>query len=37
MVYALSTDLLARLQRPSLLFHNRQPVGDSLSRLTGDA
>ena len=37
MVYDLAGDLFARLQRLSLLFHGRTPVGDSLSRLSGDA
>ena len=37
MVYALAADLFRRLQRLSLLFHSRRTVGDSLSRLTGDA
>jgi len=37
MVYSLAADLFRRLQRLSLLFHSRRSVGDSLSRLTGDA
>jgi ATP-binding cassette subfamily B protein/subfamily B ATP-binding cassette protein MsbA len=37
MVYRLAGDLFARLQRRSLLFHSRTPVGDSLSRITGDS
>jgi len=36
MVYGLAADLFGRLQNLSLSFHNRHPVGDSLSRLTGD-
>ncbi len=36
MVYDLTADLFARLQRLSPLFHSRSSVGDSLSRLTGD-
>ena len=36
MVYDLAGDLFARLQRLSLLFHGRTPVGDSLSRISGD-
>ncbi len=36
MVYDLANDLFARLQRLSVLFHYRQPVGDSISRLTSD-
>src|SRR6266404_3526776 len=37
MVYDLAQDLFARLQRRSLLFHSRNPVGDVLSRITGDS
>jgi ATP-binding cassette, subfamily B, bacterial len=37
MVYALATDLFVQLQRLSLIFHARRSVGDSLSRITGDA
>jgi ATP-binding cassette subfamily B protein/subfamily B ATP-binding cassette protein MsbA len=37
MVYRLAGDLFARVQRRSLLFHSRNPVGDSLSRITGDS
>src|SRR6266404_3474801 len=37
MVYALAGDLFARLQRRSLLFHNRSSVGDSMGRVTGDS
>jgi ATP-binding cassette subfamily B protein/subfamily B ATP-binding cassette protein MsbA len=37
MVYNLAGDLFAHLQRRSLLFHGRTPVGDSLSRITGDS
>jgi ATP-binding cassette subfamily B protein/subfamily B ATP-binding cassette protein MsbA len=36
MVYRLAGDLFAHIQRRSLLFHSRNPVGDSLSRITGD-
>ena len=36
-VYDLARDLFARLQRRSLLFHRRTPVGDSLSRVTDDS
>jgi len=36
MVYELAEDLFARLQRRSLLFHKRNSVGDSLSRVTVD-
>ncbi len=37
MVYDLAANLFARVQRFSLLFHGRTPVGDSLSRITGDS
>jgi ATP-binding cassette subfamily B protein len=37
MVYDLAQDLFASLQRRSLLFHARNPVGDILSRITGDS
>jgi ATP-binding cassette subfamily B protein/subfamily B ATP-binding cassette protein MsbA len=37
MVYNLAGDLFGRIQRRSLLFHGRNPVGDSLSRITGDS
>jgi ATP-binding cassette subfamily B protein/subfamily B ATP-binding cassette protein MsbA len=37
MVYDLATDLFARIQRRSLLFHARNSVGDSMSRVTGDS
>ncbi len=37
MVYRLASDLFARIQRRSLLFHSRNAVGDSLSRITTDA
>jgi ATP-binding cassette subfamily B protein/subfamily B ATP-binding cassette protein MsbA len=37
MVHDLAGDLFARLQRLSLLFHGRTPVGDSLGRISGDA
>ena len=37
MVYGLAGDLFLQLQRLSLLFHARRSVGDSLSRVTGDA
>jgi ATP-binding cassette subfamily B protein/subfamily B ATP-binding cassette protein MsbA len=35
-VYHLATDLFKRFQRLSLLYHSRQNIGDSLSRLTED-
>jgi ATP-binding cassette subfamily B protein/subfamily B ATP-binding cassette protein MsbA len=37
MVYRLACDLFARLQRRSLLFHTRNSVGDSMSRIVGDS
>lgn len=37
MVYDLASDVFAHVQRRSLLFHTRHPVGDSLSRITGDS
>jgi ATP-binding cassette subfamily B protein len=37
MVFDLAADLYDRLQRLSLLFHHRRSIGDTLSRLTGDA
>jgi ATP-binding cassette subfamily B protein/subfamily B ATP-binding cassette protein MsbA len=36
MAYELGADLFRHLQRLSLLFHSRQPVGDSIARVTGD-
>jgi ATP-binding cassette subfamily B protein len=36
MIYDLAAALFDRLQRLSLAFHSKQPVGDSLSRLTTD-
>jgi ATP-binding cassette subfamily B protein/subfamily B ATP-binding cassette protein MsbA len=36
MVYDLAADIFSRLQRLSLLFHSKRPVGDSLGRLTTD-
>jgi ATP-binding cassette, subfamily B, bacterial len=37
MVYRLAGDLFAHVQRRSLLFHSRNSVGDSMSRITGDS
>jgi ATP-binding cassette subfamily B protein/subfamily B ATP-binding cassette protein MsbA len=37
MVYDLGADLFRHLERLGLLFHSRQPVGDTVSRVTGDA
>jgi ATP-binding cassette subfamily B protein/subfamily B ATP-binding cassette protein MsbA len=36
-VYRLGGDLFAHLQRRSLIFHSRNSIGDSLSRITGDS
>ncbi|MEJ7783750.1 MAG: ABC transporter ATP-binding protein [Solirubrobacteraceae bacterium] len=36
MTYSLATDLFAHLQRLSILFHTRRPLGDLMSRVTGD-
>jgi ATP-binding cassette subfamily B protein/subfamily B ATP-binding cassette protein MsbA len=36
MVYDLGADLFLHLQRLSLLFHSRRPVGDTVGRVTGD-
>jgi ABC-type multidrug transport system fused ATPase/permease subunit len=36
MVFDLGADLFAHLQRLSLLFHSRRPVGDTIARVTGD-
>jgi len=37
MVYDLAQDMFARLQRRSLLFHSRNPVGECVSRITVDS
>lgn len=37
MTYDLGADLFLHVQRLSLLFHSRRSVGDTLSRVTGDA
>jgi ATP-binding cassette subfamily B protein/subfamily B ATP-binding cassette protein MsbA len=37
MTYDLAGDLFRHLQRLSLLFHSRRPVGDMLARVTGDS
>src|SRR5579871_566455 len=37
MVYDLGADLFRHLQRLSLIFHSRRPVGDLVGRVTGDA
>ena len=36
MTYGLGADLFLHMQRMSLLFHFRRPVGDSIARVTGD-
>jgi ATP-binding cassette, subfamily B, bacterial len=36
MVYDLAADLFLHVQRLSLLFHSRRPVGDMIARVTGD-
>jgi ATP-binding cassette subfamily B protein/subfamily B ATP-binding cassette protein MsbA len=36
MVFSLASTIFSHLQRRSLTFHARTPVGDSLSRITGD-
>jgi ATP-binding cassette, subfamily B, bacterial len=37
MTFQLAADLFAHLQRLSLMFHNRQPLGDMIARVTGDS
>src|SRR5258706_7535229 len=37
MVFDLAGDLFAKIQRRSLLFHSRNPVGDSMGRVMGDS
>src|SRR6185437_5084452 len=37
MVYDVAEDVFARLQSRSILFHKRNPVGDSMSRVTVDS
>ena len=37
MVYDLAADIFLHLQRLSLTFHSRRPVGDTVARVTGDA
>ena len=37
MTYALGADIFMHLQRLSVLFHHRRPVGDTVARVTGDA
>src|SRR5947209_16918266 len=37
MTFDLGADLFLHLQRLSLVFHSRRPVGDTIARVTGDA
>jgi ATP-binding cassette subfamily B protein/subfamily B ATP-binding cassette protein MsbA len=37
MVFELASDLFAHLQRLSLIFHSRRPLGDTIQRVTGDS
>jgi ATP-binding cassette subfamily B protein/subfamily B ATP-binding cassette protein MsbA len=37
MTFALAADMFAHLQRLSLRFHSRQPLGDTIERVTGDS
>src|SRR5437899_5208380 len=37
MVYDLTCDLFAHVQRRSLIFHSKSSVGDLMSRITGDS
>jgi ATP-binding cassette subfamily B protein len=37
MTFGLAADLFAHLQRLSILFHTRRPLGDLMSRVTGDS
>ncbi|MDB5875939.1 MAG: transporter related, partial [Ramlibacter sp.] len=37
MVFTLAQDLMASLQRRSLIYHRTTPVGDTLMRITGDS
>jgi len=37
MTYDIGGQMFAHLQRLSLLFHSRRPVGDTISRVTGDS
>jgi ATP-binding cassette subfamily B protein/subfamily B ATP-binding cassette protein MsbA len=36
LTYSLGADLFHHLQRLSLVFHSRRPVGDTIARVTGD-
>jgi ATP-binding cassette subfamily B protein len=37
MTFELASDLFAHLQRLSLIFHSRRPLGDTIQRVTGDS
>jgi ATP-binding cassette subfamily B protein len=37
MTFQLAADLFVHLQRMSLIFHSRQPLGDMIARVTGDS
>jgi ATP-binding cassette subfamily B protein/subfamily B ATP-binding cassette protein MsbA len=37
MTFELASDLFAHLQRLSLIFHSRRPLGDMIARVTGDS
>lgn len=37
MAFKLAGDLFAHLQRMSLVFHSRRPLGDMIARVTGDS
>jgi ATP-binding cassette subfamily B protein/subfamily B ATP-binding cassette protein MsbA len=37
MTFALAADMFSHLQRLSLLFHSRRPLGDMIARVTGDS
>jgi ATP-binding cassette subfamily B protein len=37
MAFTLAGDLFAHLQRMSLVFHSRRPLGDMIARVTGDS
>jgi ATP-binding cassette subfamily B protein/subfamily B ATP-binding cassette protein MsbA len=37
MTFALAADMFAHLQRLSLRFHSRRPLGDMIERVTGDS
>jgi ATP-binding cassette subfamily B protein/subfamily B ATP-binding cassette protein MsbA len=37
MTFALAADMFSHLQRLSLIFHSRRPLGDMIARVTGDS